>query len=60
MPSRSDRLLTHISTSQTQNTSIAAAEHTADDISQGARTDLGLVTENKEQQASYDSFSALK
>lgn len=50
-----DQLLTYISASQTQNTSIAAAEHAADDIIQDACTNLGLVRENKGQRASYDS-----
>lgn len=53
-PFRQDQLLTYISASQSQNTSIAAAEHAADDITQDACTNLGLVGENKGQRASYD------
>lgn len=53
-PFRQDQLLTYISASQSQNTSIAAAEHAADDITQDACTNLGLVRENKGQRASYD------
>lgn len=53
-PLGKDQLLTYISASQSQNTSIAAAEHAADDITQDACTHLGLGGENKGQRASYD------
>lgn len=54
-PFGKDQLLTYISASQTQKASIAAAEHAADDITQDACTNLGLLRENKGQRASYDS-----
>lgn len=54
-PFRKDQLLTYVSASQTQNTSIVAAQHAADDITQDACTHLGLVGENKGQRASHDS-----
>lgn len=50
MASHKDRLLTHISTTQAQNTGIAAAEHTADDISQDACTHLGLLERTKDSE----------
>lgn len=50
MASHKDRLLTHISTAQAQDTGIAAAEHTADDISQDACTHLGLVERTKDSE----------
>lgn len=50
-----DRLLTHIGASQTQDTSVAAAEHAADDVSQDACAHLGLDGQNKGQRASCDS-----
>lgn len=54
-PFRKDQLLTYISASQSQNASIAAAEHAADDITQDAGTNLRLLGENKGRPASYDS-----
>lgn len=57
-PFRKDQLLTYISAAQTQNASIVAAEHAADDITQDAGTHLGLVGENKGQRASHDSSGA--
>lgn len=57
-PFRKDQLLTYISASQTQNTSIVATEHAADDITQDACTHLGLVGENKGQRGSHDSSEA--
>lgn len=50
-----NRLLTHIAASQTQDTSVAAAEHAADDVSQDACAHLGLDGQNKGQRASRDS-----
>lgn len=47
-PFHKDQLLTYISASQTQDASIAAAEHAADDITQDARTHLGLVGRTKD------------
>lgn len=52
-----DRLLTHISAAQTQDASVAAAEHAADDVSQDACAHLRLVGQNKGQWASYESSS---
>ncbi|TNN38518.1 hypothetical protein EYF80_051324 [Liparis tanakae] len=43
MAPHSGRSLTHIGTSQTQNTAVAAAEHTADDVGQDAGAHLGLA-----------------
>lgn len=54
-PFGKDQLLTYISASQSQDTSIAAAEHAADDITQDACTNLGLLAQNKGEWAAYAS-----